>query len=144
MSILMLALIVAKISVGFLNDRFGISFASTFNLVCGGIGILLMAVVSSFATTVVAVVLFATGLALTTVFPPLVTAKMFGAKAFSSIYSLLAALGSIGYAVGAPLFGMIFDRMSSYTLALYGDIFIFIIVAVLVSLSISANGKLVQ
>lgn len=142
MSVLMLTLIVAKISVGFLNDRLGTSRAATMILVCAGVGFLLSAVGSSLATAFASVVLFAMGLALTTVFPPLVTAKMFGAKDFSSIYSLLAAIGSIGYAVGTPVYGMVFDRMGSYALVLYGAIIMIIIAGVLVALSISASEKL--
>ena len=142
MSILMIGLIVSKIGAGWLNDRIGTSMVSTITLVCAGAGFFLLTIADNYAIAIAACALYSAGLAYTTVFYPLLTSKMFGTRDFNSIYPFMSALNFVGYAAGAPLFGIIFDKTGSYTFGLYGAAIMSIAAAVLAALSIKASKKL--
>ena len=62
-------------------------------------------------------VLFGFSIAVRTVLPPLMTARVLGQKHFAVIYGFLNIFTTLGTAVGVPLSGFIYDHTKSYHMA---------------------------
>ncbi|MBA4397659.1 MAG: MFS transporter, partial [Syntrophus sp. (in: bacteria)] len=76
-------------------------------------------------------ILFGFSIAVRTVLPPLMTARVLGQKHFAVIYGFLNIFTTLGTAVGVPLSGFIYDWTKSYSLAFALYIGLCIIAAVL-------------
>ncbi|HOG13064.1 MAG TPA: MFS transporter, partial [Smithellaceae bacterium] len=116
-SLHMAMLIVGKVLTGSLADRLGLLKSY---LVCMAglvIAILLLYGAQLMWVAVVFSVLFGFSIAVRTVLPPLMTAKVLGQKHFAVIYGLLNIFTTLGTAVGVPLSGFIYDWTKSYSLA---------------------------
>ena len=68
----------------------------------------------------------------------------FGYKDFASIYSIVICVGIIGYGVGTPFYGMVFDKTGSYLPAIYICVGIAVIAGALVTVSLKLSGKLAR
>jgi len=75
-------------------------------------------------------IMFGFSIAVRTVLPPLMTARVLGQKHFAVIYGFLNIFTTLGTAVGVPLSGFIYDYTKSYHMAFALYIVLCIIAAV--------------
>lgn len=141
-SIIMLTVIVSKILLGIVNDRFGSLAAVTLAFILMAIGFAGFAMFKAYGTVIIFAVFYAVGLASTTVMAPLLTGQMFGQKDYSAIYAIIGAMGSLGLALGTPLIGVVYDKTGTYTPAFYICIIAIIITFALLSYALKASKKL--
>lgn len=140
-SIQMIVLIIAKITLGAVYDHFGMITGT----VMGSITTILATCVMLFAQTTVAPYLFALffgfGTCLGTIAPPLMVVHEFGKKGMGSLIGYVTAIEMLGVAAGSLIMGAIYDSAGSYalgwmTLSVVG---IFMMVTLILSIKWSKN-----
>ena len=77
-----------------------------------------------------------------TVMAPLITGKMFGQRDYSSIYSVIGSLASLGLAIGVPLIALNYDIAGNYVVALLVCAVIMVVSIFLVLYALAASKKL--
>ncbi len=117
MSLHMAMLVFGKVLAGGLADRFGL-LKSYLTLMIGlMVSIALLYGAQLMWVAVVFSIMFGFSIAVRTVLPPLMTAKVLGQKHFAVIYGFLNIFTTLGTAVGVPLSGFIYDWTKSYHMA---------------------------
>jgi predicted MFS family arabinose efflux permease len=116
MSLHMTMLVLGKVLVGGLADR-GLLKAYMICMIGLVISISLLYGAQWMWIAIVFSVLFGLSIAVRTVIPPLMTARVLGQKHFAVIYGFLNIFTTLGTAVGVPLSGFIYDWTKSYSLA---------------------------
>jgi MFS family permease len=144
MSILAVGMIFAKVGLGWLNDRAGTMAGMLVCYALGFAGLLLILLVRGDAMPVPALLVLACGIPVTTVWPPLLTAKLFGQKNFPKIFTFIQSVAILGYGLGTPLYGMSFDRTGSYNAMLIVGLVMMPVAAVLLVLSIKRSAGLTR
>lgn len=134
-STLALALTFSKIVVGFLYDRFGIR---TVLLACQGFAVICFVLFILIAPSVTGIVMafafcitFSLALPLETVVIPLMTNDLFGIASYEKILGIFMAMNYAGFALGAPVINLVFDRTGSYipaTIAMTGFMIVILMV----------------
>jgi len=117
MSLHMAMLIVGKVLAGSLADRLGLLKSYLLLMVGLMVSIALLYGSHWMWVAVVFNILFGFSIAVRTVLPPLMTARVLGQKHFAVIYGFLNIFTTLGTAVGVPLSGFIYDATKSYHLA---------------------------
>ncbi len=120
-----------KILWGGLSDRIGREIIYTLGFSCSIVSMILLISFSLFPippTTYFFGLFFALGYAVAATHPPLITADIFGGKAFGSIFGSLMIFIGGGGAFGAWFTGFIFDLTGSYV-----PVFVFLILCALVA-----------
>jgi MFS family permease len=117
MSLHMAMLIVGKVLAGSLADRLGLLKSYLLLMVGLMVSIALLYGSHWMWVAVVFNILFGFSIAVRTVLPPLMTARVLGQKHFAVIYGFLNIFTTLGTAVGVPLSGFIYDATKSYYLA---------------------------
>lgn len=117
MSLHMAMLIFGKVLTGSLADRLGLLKSYLVCMMGLVIAIVLLYGAQLMWVAVVFSVLFGFSIAVRTVLPPLMTARVLGQKHFAVIYGFLNIFTTLGTAVGVPLSGFIYDWTKSYSLA---------------------------
>lgn len=139
LSLEMLVLIIAKITLGALYDRFG----TITGTMVGSITIVLATFVLLFSHTMFAPYLFALffafGTCLGTVAPPLMVIHEFGNKGLGSLIGYVTAIEMLGVAIGSLMMGTIYDATGSYALGwmILSVIGIFMMVTLILSIGLS-------
>lgn len=135
-------IIFGKLVIGYLNDKIGITGATTTGAVLGALGLVLMlAGRTNLVLLYSGSFIFGFGaIAMGTVQPPMVVRQVFGQKDFSSIYSNITSGTTLLMAFAMSFYGFIFDITKSYANSLIVAL-AFIIVAYLGYLLTSATGK---
>lgn len=144
LSLAMIAMIISKISLGVVNDRTGTLTAANISILGGMAGLLLLVFSRGQALIILGLAMVELGISFCIVFPPLFTAKLFGAKDFAVIYSVIQGFSTLGYGLGSPFYGMFFDRTGSYNLAIYTGIIMSAAALILIPLSFKASKKLIK
>ena len=118
LSVHSLALAGFKFLIGVIYDRFGLR--TTINI-CSITAVIvmisLMLITDSFVGKVFAFIygIFSSlALPLETIVLPIYAGDLFGQKSFNKILGLFVSVNTAGYAVGAPMINLIFDRFGSY------------------------------
>ncbi|HAR99389.1 MAG TPA: hypothetical protein DCS11_10980 [Syntrophus sp. (in: bacteria)] len=117
MSLHMAMLIFGKVLAGSLADRLGLLKSYLMLMVGLMVSIALLYGSQWMWVAVVFNILFGFSIAVRTVLPPLMTARVLGQKHFAVIYGFLNIFTTLGTAVGVPLSGFIYDATKSYYLA---------------------------
>ncbi len=117
MSLHMTMLVFGKVLVGGLADRLGLLKSYLLCMIGLVISITLLYGAQWMWIAIVFSVLFGFSIAVRTVLPPLMTARVLGQKHFAVIYGFLNVFTTLGTAVGVPLSGFIYDWTKSYSLA---------------------------
>ena len=117
MSLHMTMLIFGKILVGGLADRIGLMKSYVLCMIGLIISIALLYGSQLMWVAIVFNILFGFSIAVRTVLPPLMTARVLGQKQFAVIYGFLNIFTTLGTAVGVPLSGFIYDATKSYHMA---------------------------
>ncbi|GHT78813.1 MFS transporter [Actinomycetota bacterium] len=144
MSIMMVVLIVAKILIGFLNDKFGAKVTTIIVYSIFICSLVVLVTSHSFILFVIAMVCFAFGLGSPTVMLPLITGKIFGQKDFAAIWSILSIFSALGNAISAPVWGLSYDLTGSYAVAAAGSALLSVLIIVLTFVALNAGSKLEQ
>jgi MFS family permease len=117
MSLHMTMLIFGKILTGGLADRMGLLKSYLVCMIGLMVAIALLYGARLMWVAVVFNILFGLFIAVRTVLPPLMTARVLGQKHFGVIYGFLNIFTTLGTAVGVPLSGFIYDWTKSYHMA---------------------------
>jgi len=117
MSLHMTMLIFGKVLVGGLADRLGLLKSYLLCMIGLMVSITLLYGSQLMWVAIVFNVLFGFSIAVGTVLPPLMTARVLGQKHFAVIYGFLNIFTTLGTAVGVPLSGFIYDWTKSYHMA---------------------------
>ena len=59
-------------------------------------------------------VLSSLAMPLETVMLPLITADLFGEKVYSKLLGIIVSINTAGYALGAPIFNLVYDACGTY------------------------------
>jgi predicted MFS family arabinose efflux permease len=117
MSLHMAMLVFGKVLAGALADRLGLMKSYLLLMTGLMISIVLLYGAQWMWVAIVFSILFGFSIAVRTVLPPLMTARVLGQKHFAVIYGFLNIFTTLGTAVGVPLSGFIYDWTKSYSLA---------------------------
>ena len=110
----------SKPALGFLHDKFGIKaliVAMAVLFVCGLPGIAMLRGTGIWVFWVL-VPIAALSLSVSTVILPLITVRAVGVARFSVAYGVVMTSLWVALAIGAPLWGLVFDRTGSYDAAM--------------------------
>lgn len=114
MSIYMITVIIAKISLGAIYDRFGLNVGN----VLGTLACMVASVALCFPATdigpVIAGIAFGIGTCMGTVTPPIATIKQYGPRDLGRVTGFVTSLEMLGYAAATVLSGVIFDAYHSF------------------------------
>ncbi len=107
-----------KILMGFLYDRFGLRATVTLSYICLiGSQFLLIVTDNSPVGRVLSIVycfVYALSVPLDTVMVPIISGDLFGEHSYAKILGIIAAAGTAGSALGAPLSNFCYDIFGSY------------------------------
>ncbi|SHN88271.1 MFS transporter [Desulfitobacterium chlororespirans] len=141
-STVMIGVIVGKVSLGVLNDKFGLKFASTFGLLGGILAMVLMLLGQANVYLIyVGAFCYGLGYSMLTVEPPLILKAIFGQKEFSSIYSYITTTQAIVGAASVFIFGLIFDLTQSFAadLIIVGAAYLISLIFIFAALNFGKN-----
>jgi MFS family permease len=130
-------LILAKIVVGQVCDRFGLTKALLLAFSMMLIGMLFFYGAGAVWMAAAAAIFFSFGLTLQTILPPLITAKCVGLKHFGIVFGIVNMFMMMGSGLGAPLSGYFYDSFHSYIPAFHLYIGLTILAAIMGVMAIS-------
>lgn len=142
MSVLMIAMIFAKILMGMLNDKLGVIITLGLVLFCYIVAFPLLPSSNTYLLFVFSMVLMSFGSGSISVMTPLLTGKIFGQKDFASIWGIVSIAGTLGTAIGTPVWGMVYDMTGSYNFGLFASPVVIIITFLLMVFCVKSGEKL--
>lgn len=119
-SAMLLLLTVAKMGVGFLNDRLGAKKVTMICLLSGLLGLSILTFCTGKLMIIVGVVCISVSLPLTTLIVPLLTSALFGYRAQAVAVGVFMSMISVSSMVCGPLVNLVFDTVGSYRPAYAG------------------------
>lgn len=109
LSAYMVTVVIAKISLGAIYDRFGLRFGN----ILGSVACIIACVALCFPTTdlgpIVAAVSFGVGTCMGTITPTIAASKQFGMADLGKVTGTITSLEMVGGTVGAIVSGILFD-----------------------------------
>jgi sugar phosphate permease len=142
MSILSIAFMLAKVGFGWLNDRIGALKGILICYAFGFAGLFLLKAFTGVTIPVFPLIIAACGIPVTTVWPPLLTARMFGQRDYSGIFAFVQGAAVLGYGLGTPLYGLSYDKTGSYDTMIVIGLVMMPVAAILMVLSFKGRDKL--
>jgi MFS family permease len=142
MSIFMLAMIFAKIFMGIMNDKLGLKVTTALIVGSFAVSCIIMPLLSGYAALAGIMILMSFGFGSLTVLAPLIAGLVFGQKEFAGIWGILGMSAALGTAIGAPIWGAIYDVTGSYDGGFFSAAVLLAIVIALIFYSINAGKKL--
>lgn len=76
-----------------------------------------------------------------TVMIPLIASDLFGAKGYAKVLGVFVSVSSAGYALGAPLTNLVYDRTGSYNFGFYAMSALLLVIAILFQFVITAAAR---
>ncbi|MBO5867691.1 MAG: MFS transporter, partial [Oscillospiraceae bacterium] len=113
-SAMMLLLSLTKFLAGACCDKWGAKIVNSVCILSGAVGLVLLAVMESFAVAVIAVVIYTVSLPLLTIMGPLVAKELIGYHGQAQYTGILVASVSLANLFGNYLTNWIYDRYASY------------------------------
>lgn len=114
LSAYMVTVVIAKISLGAIYDRFGLRFGN----ILGSVACIVACVALCFPTTdlgpIVAAVSFGIGTCMGTITPTIAASKQFGMADLGKVTGTITSLEMVGGTVGAIVSGVLFDATGSF------------------------------
>ena len=118
LSIHSLALALAKFTTGHIYDRFGLKTAMNFCAVNSIVVMILLSVLTNSHTgrvlAMVYGILSSFALPLETIMLPIYAGDLFGQKSFDKMLGIFVSANVTGYALGAPVINVCYDKWGSY------------------------------
>jgi MFS family permease len=106
--------IVAKIALGAIYDRFGLRFGTVVGTLACAVAAVALCFPQSDVAPLVAAVAFGFGTCMGTVSPPVMVVKEYGKKDLGLVTGIVTAFELFGAAVGAVVSGVFFDAFLSF------------------------------
>ena len=125
MSISAFGIVVGKLLLGAISDRWNAKTAASVSILClmAGLGLfLLLPRAACFLLAAAGGFLFGVGNANCTVCMPLITSDLMGNRAFAQLFSYASVASSLGATVGPLVGSLVFDRSGSYSGAWLADL----------------------
>jgi MFS family permease len=138
-SLVMGVMILGKLSIGPLADRWGSRNAMAAACVLFAVSIAILTFARPYSVVLVFAALYGFACGAPLVLNPLLTSEYLGMKHFGALYGLLNIMGTVGGAVGAVGAGIYFDRAGSYLPVFYLFV-IMMLVAMVVAISMHPRG----
>ncbi len=143
-SLYLAVVIVAKISLGAIYDRFGLRAGT----LLGTAACIVAAIALCFPATdfgpIVAAVAFGFGTCMGTVCPPIMVVKEYGKKDLGLVTGIVTAFELLGAAIGAVVSGVLFDAFLTFIPAWIMALVAAVIMGVALMASIPAAARLVK
>lgn len=141
-SMIMIGLIVGKILLGFLNDRFGTKVLYIYSMIAGAIALILFYTASTDSSVqlYVGAFLFGSFFALMAIGTPQLTRFAFGSRDYEKIMSWLMTVGLLANASASLLNGIIADAIG-YQVAILLGLVLAVIGIILTLIAISLGKK---
>jgi sugar phosphate permease len=136
--------IVAKIALGAIYDRFGLRFGTIVGTLACAIAAVALCFPQSDIMPIVAVVAFGFGTCMGTVSPPVMVVKEYGKKDLGLVTGIVTAFELFGAAVGAVVSGIFFDAFLSFVPAWIMALVASIIMGITLLASVPAARNLVD
>lgn len=140
-----LALTGTKLLVGFLYDHKGLRVTTGVCYMAAVIALLFMAMLNSSGVgrilAVSYILLYSLALPLETLVVPLIANDLFGLASYDRTLGILLCMNYSGYALGAPIFNLCFDRFGTYVPILWICCGVVAAVAAMFQLVIHASHK---
>ena len=127
-SVMLLGMAAFKLLSGVLSDWIGAKSAVGLCLAATTVSFYLLIRADSVASGILAVVVFALALPMTTVAIPLLTASLFGYRAHNTTNGFFLALPAAAAMIASPLTNTVFDRTGSYIPAFRGAFLLSVLV----------------
>jgi MFS family permease len=144
LSVYMFTVIIGKISLGVIYDRFGLTVGTVFGSIVTILGTITLLFSSTVAGPFIFAVLFGFGTCLGTVAPPIMVVNEFGKKDLGFVVGLVTAFEMLGAAIAAPLTGAIADKYSTYAPAWIILSVVGVIMLITLAVSVVLSKKLVS
>lgn len=145
LSIHSIALMVFKFSTGVMYDKWGLRTTMIICDVAALFVMVMLALVSNTPAGMVYAMIYgifsSLALPLETIMLSLITTDLFGNKSFDKILGIIAALNTLGYAVGAPLMNFCYDAFDTYVPFIWVCVGIMVVVTVMYQFIITAAAK---
>ncbi len=103
-----------RLSSGWLAERVSSRYVSILFLIIEIIGMLILLQANTMSRVWLFVVVYGLGAGASTTLLPIVTREIFGTENFSVVFGFTNVLFVVGYALGVPLAGFMFDMTGSY------------------------------
>ena len=113
-SALMLTLAVFKLAAGWLYDRFGAKLVMVGCMSCAVIGQGMLCLSDDPVICLIAVMIFAVGLCMTSIVIPLMTGPLFGHRAYLSVNGIFLGMSSLATLFSGPISSMCYDACGTY------------------------------
>jgi MFS family permease len=133
-SVLLFALAGSKVFLGWLMDRIGVRKVAVICCLCTAVSMLLLPTVSGYSYAMGVVILYGTGLPLSTIIVPALTLDLFGYQSFTTAVGIFSAMVSAGSMLAGPISNGVFDRLGSYTLAFQAGAILMLAMVVMLGL----------
>ncbi len=141
MSILSLSMIGTKIVLGVVCDKLGLP-RPLLGVIVLSVAAFLLIPLKSYTILALSMICMAFNFGSQSVLPPLFTGKIFGAKDYAKIYGIIGMAGSLGTAIGPPVWGRVYDVTKSYYTGLICAPIIIIIAGLIYAFALKTGGKL--
>lgn len=116
-SFFLLVLTPAKISLGWIYDKFGSKFGTVYVMSIYAIAFLMLAFIDSRPLMYIMAICFSIGVSSGTVSPSVVTAATFGNKDYGAIFGFVNMAAMFAMVVGSPAIASVYDAFGSYRVA---------------------------
>ena len=145
LSIHSIALMVFKFSTGVMYDKWGLRVTMIICDIAALVVMVFLALVSNSPAGMVYAMIYgifsSLALPLETIMLSLIATDLFGNKSFDKILGIIAALNTLGYAVGAPLMNFCYDAFGTYVPFIWVCVGIMVVVTLMYQVVISAAAK---
>lgn len=145
LSIHSIALMVFKFSTGVMYDKWGLRVTMIICDIAALVVMVFLALVSNSPAGMVYAMIYgifsSLALPLETIMLSLIATDLFGNKSFDKILGIIAALNTLGYAVGAPLMNFCYDAFDTYVPFIWVCVGIMVVVTLMYQFVISAAAK---
>ncbi len=135
----------AKFLTGFLYDKTGLRITASICIGIAVISCIMLSMVKGTQTGFVLAVAYSAispyALPLETIMLPIYANDLFGKMSYSNVLGIFVSANTAGYALGAPLLNLCYDKMGSYVPGLVAVSIIMIIMLVLLQFVVSAAHK---
>ncbi len=143
MGLVFLSNTLSKILLGMVNDKYGIKPVLIINNLFFGIGTLLLIFIPNATLGIAFAATFGIGYTMTSITIPMLASMLYEGRDYGKILGIFVAFQTAGYAVGTPLFGLIYDLFHSYAYA-FGLAILLDITAVALVLKAIGNCSQIQ
>jgi len=134
MSTLGMSIVVARIAIGYLIDRFFAPFVAAICFLVSAIGVSLLATGAIDALAFVAAVFIGFSMGAEMDMLAFLTGRYFGVENFGQVYGILFTSFLIGTSIGPVVYGMAYESTGSYIWVLIASIFLMLASALVTAL----------